>query len=99
MYLAGHTCLSITIYDERYIFGPKLLHDYALKLSIEHYPKATDNTELVIPSQETLKIDSFPDADFSRMYGHKVINEPVSVKQDSFSPQCIFQHMQNILAF
>ncbi len=31
------------------------------------------------PSEKLLKIDSFPDANFAEMYGHKAMDDPVCV--------------------
>ncbi len=64
------------------MFCPKLVHKQALK-QIGRYLKATANKGLIIkPSEKLLKIDSFPDANFSGMYGHKAMDDPVCDKAD-----------------
>ncbi len=44
------------------------------------YLRATSDKGLIMkPSEKLLKIDSFPDANFSGMYGHEVMDNPVCV--------------------
>ncbi len=58
---------------------PKLVHKQALK-QIGHYLKTTANKGLIMkPSEKLLKIDSFPDAIFAGIYGHKAMDDPVCV--------------------
>ena len=83
LYLAGHTCPDITYAIScaaRYMICPKLVHKQVLK-RIGRYLKATADKGLIMkPSEKLLKIDSFPDADFAGMYGHKAMDDPVCVK-------------------
>ncbi|KAL7447790.1 hypothetical protein ACHAXS_000093, partial [Conticribra weissflogii] len=59
---------------------PKLVHKQALK-KIGHYLKATVDQGLIMkPSENFLKIDSFLNANFARMYRHKEMDDPVCVK-------------------
>ena len=71
LYLSGHTCPNIYAYAVNcapwYMFCPKKSHEEALK-QIGRYLKATRNCGLIIkPSSGVLKIDAYPDADFSGM--------------------------------
>ncbi len=83
LYLAGHKHLGINYavnFAVRYIFCPKLVHEYALE-QISCYLKATSDKGLIMkPSEKLLKIDSFPDADFVAIYGNEIMNDPVCVK-------------------
>ncbi len=62
------------------MFFQKLEHEHALK-QIGCYLKAISEKGLIMKaSEKLLKIDNFLDANFSRMYGHKVMGNPVGVK-------------------
>ncbi len=84
LYLADHTCPNITYASNcaiRYMFCPKLMHKQALK-QIGRYLKATANKGLIIkPSEKILMIDSFPNANFTGMYRHKVMDDHFCVKR------------------
>ncbi len=59
---------------------PKLVYKHALK-QIGHYLIATSDERLVMKlSENLLKIDSFPDANFAGMYGYEAIDDPLCVK-------------------
>jgi hypothetical protein len=53
------------------MFCPKHLHELAFK-QIGRYLKQTPDQGMVMnPSTNICKIDTYPDADFAGMYGHK----------------------------
>ena len=83
LYLSGHSCPDITYavnYCARYMLCPKHSHEVVLK-QICHYLKLTREYGLVMnPNSDMMKIDCYPDADFSRMYGHEKPTDPVCVK-------------------
>ena len=71
--------LSVNIFS-RYIFIPKLSHGLALKI-LEIYLKQTKDLGLVLnPNSYMCKVDSYPYANFSGMYGHEKPNGPSCVK-------------------
>ncbi len=56
------------------------MHKHTLK-QIGYYLKATSDKGLIMKSSEKLlKIDGFPDADFTGMYRHEAMDDPVCVK-------------------
>jgi hypothetical protein len=83
LYLSGHTRPDIAYAVNcaaRYMFSPKHSHEKALK-RLGRYLKATRDRGLILnPSSNTLKIDSYPDADFAGMYGHEKNTDPACVK-------------------
>ena len=83
LYLAGHTRPDIAYAVNccaRYMFNPKRSHEEALK-RIGRYLKATRTRGLILnPTEDILKIDSYPDADFAGMYGYEENTDPASVK-------------------
>jgi hypothetical protein len=59
---------------------PKHLHELALK-RIGHYLKQTSDHGMVMNvSSDVCKIDAYPDADFSGMYGHEEHTDPACAK-------------------
>ncbi|KAL7467153.1 hypothetical protein ACHAXS_007412, partial [Conticribra weissflogii] len=80
MHLKGHTCPCISYSVKsaaRYMFCPKLVHKQPLK-QMRCYLKATSDKGLIMkPSEKLLKIDSFLDADFAGMYGHKAMDDHI----------------------
>ena len=83
LYLAGHTRPDIAFavnVAARYMFTAKRSHELALK-RIGRYLKATRNKGMiVVPSDNILSIEAFPDADFAGMYGHENPSDPSSVR-------------------
>lgn len=83
LYLAGHTRPDIAYAVNccaRYMFNPKRSHEEALK-RIGRYLKTTRTRGLILnPTEDILKIDSYPDADFAGMYGYEDNTDPASVK-------------------
>ena len=83
LYLSGHSRPDIAYAVNcaaRYMFCPRKSHEAALK-RIGRYLKATQNHGLIInPSEEVLKIDAYPDADFAGMYGYEKHDDPSCVK-------------------
>ncbi len=83
LYLAGHTRPNITYainYAVKYIFCPMLVHKYDLK-QIGCFLTASSDRGLVMkPSENLLKIESFPDATFVGMYKHEAMDIPICVK-------------------
>ncbi len=69
LYLAGHMIL---------IALQNVVHKHALE-QIGHYLKAWADKGL-ITSQRIIEIDSFPDSDFTGIYGHKAMNDPDCVE-------------------
>ena len=86
LYLSGHSRPDIAYAVNcaaRYMFCPKHSHEKALK-RLGRYLKATRTRGLVLnPTSNTLKIDSYPDADFAGMYGHEENTDPACVKSRS----------------
>ncbi|KAL7481239.1 hypothetical protein ACHAW6_006915 [Cyclotella cf. meneghiniana] len=56
------------------MFDPCLSHEKALK-QIGRYLKATRDKGLVLNLSDQLKVNAYPDADFTRLYGHKKISK------------------------
>ncbi|KAL7447984.1 hypothetical protein ACHAXS_000120 [Conticribra weissflogii] len=63
LYLAGHTCPDIT-----YAVNCALVHKHILKQIGCHLN--SDKGLIMKPSEKLLKVDSFPYANFSGIYGH-----------------------------
>ena len=61
------------------MFAPKFVHEVALK-RIGRYLKVTRDNRLIFNPSGTLKIDAYPDADFSGLYGYLKITDPACVK-------------------
>ena len=81
-YLSGHFWSNIAYAFNCaacYMFFPRLFCELALK-RIGRYIKATHSRGLILSSSSNLKIDYYPDADFSGMYGHKKMNDLACVK-------------------
>jgi len=86
LYLSGHTRPDITYAVNccaRYMFNPKKRHEIAIK-RIGRYLKGTANRGLIINpnklTEEGLKIDCYPDADFAGLYGYENPSDPTCVK-------------------
>ena len=86
LYLSGHSRPDITYAVNccaRYMFNPKKRHEIAIK-RIGRYLKGTANRGLIINpnklTEEGLKIDCFPDADFAGLYGYENPSDPTCVK-------------------
>ena len=83
LYLSGHTHQDIAYAVNccaRYMFCPKHSYETALK-RIGRYLKATWNRGLILdPCAESCKLDCYPDADFSGMYGRGLPTDPDCVK-------------------
>ncbi len=69
--------LSIVLHDR---FCPRLLHKHALKQNSHSVIATADKGLIMKPSKKLLKNDSFPDADFAGMYGHKAMDDLVCDK-------------------
>ena len=83
LYLSGHTRPAIAYAVNccaRYMFCLK--HSYETLLRrIGRYLKATQDRGLILnPSSNVCKLDCYPDADFSGMYGHKIPTYTACVK-------------------
>ena len=63
----------------RYMFNSRLLHKKALKRS-GRYLKAPGDRVLIINLSRTLKVNSYPDSDFARLYGQKKQADAACVK-------------------
>jgi hypothetical protein len=82
LYLAGHSRPDIAYAVNccaRYMFNPKLSHEKAVK-RIGRYLKATREKGMILKPSGTLKIDSYPDADFAGLYGYAKITDSACVK-------------------
>jgi hypothetical protein len=83
LYLSGHTRPDIAYAVNCAawcMFCPKKSHEEALT-QIGRYLKATRNRGLIInPSSGVLKIDAYPDANFTGMYGYEHHDDPSCVK-------------------
>ena len=62
------------------MFAPCLVHEVALK-RIGRYLKGTRDKGLILQPLRALKNDAYPHADFTGVYRHKVITDPVCVKR------------------
>jgi hypothetical protein len=85
LYLSGHSRPDIAYAVNcaaRYMFCPRHSHETALK-RIGRYLKATRNHGLILKPSDSLKIDSYPDADFAGLYGHEKPTDPSCVKSRS----------------
>ncbi|KAL7474513.1 hypothetical protein ACHAW6_000490 [Cyclotella cf. meneghiniana] len=75
LYLMGRTCPN-TAYAVNscacYMFNPCLSHEKAFK-QMCRYLKATCDKGLILKPCSELKVNAFPDADFSGLYGHAKI--------------------------
>ena len=83
LYLSGHTCPDISYAVNccaRYMFFPKHSPETPLK-RIGCYLKATRNCRLILdPCAKSCKLDFYPDADFSGMYGYELPTDTACVK-------------------
>ena len=83
LYLVGrkHPNMAYAVnYCATYMFEPKHLHELALK-RIFHYLKSATKKRLVLnPFSFICKIEWFPHADLSDMYGHEKPTDPSYVK-------------------
>ena len=83
IYLSGHNRPDIDYAVNccaRYMFYPKHSHETVLKI-IGCYLKATRDRGLILnPNSDVCKLDCYPDADFSGMYGHELPTDPACVK-------------------
>ena len=80
--LSGHSRPDITYAANccvRYIFSPRFSHGKALK-RIGRYLKITRDHRLVMRPSGELKVDAYPGADFSELYGHKKSSDPACAK-------------------
>ena len=75
LYLSGYTRPKISYAVnccDRYMFCPNHSYETALK-SIGYYLKSTRDIGLILnPSSDVCKLDCYPGADFSGMYGHEL---------------------------
>ncbi len=62
----------------RFMFNPKHLHKIAIK-RIGRYLIGTKNKGMIIKPMATIRIDAYPNADFTSLYGYKDNNDPVCV--------------------
>ena len=79
LYISGHTRTYIAYevnFCARYMFCPK--HSLETELNrIGRYLKATRDLGLILnPTSDVCKLDFYPDADFSGMYGHEIPTDP-----------------------
>jgi len=83
LYLSGHTRPDIQYAVNqcaRYMFCPKRSHELALK-RIGKYLKLTRKEGLILmPSENVLDINAYPDADFAGLYGFEKGSDPACVK-------------------
>ena len=83
LYLSGHTRPGIVIngnHCARYMFSPNISHEFSLK-RLERYLKNTQVCGLVLDNNSYIfKVDAYPDADFTGMYGHEKHNDPACAK-------------------
>ena len=83
IYLSGPTRPDISFAVNccaRYMFCPNHFHEEALK-RIGWYLKLTQDHGLILnPNRGLFNIYSYPDADFSVMYGHDNSIDPACVK-------------------
>ena len=83
IYLSGHTFPGIAYAVNccaRYMFCPNHSYETALK-RIGRYLKATWDQGLILnPSSNVYKLDCYPDADFSGMYGHELLKYPACIR-------------------
>ncbi len=83
LYLSGHTqpnFASAVNCCTRYIFCPKHSHELALKCIGRYLKQISEHGIIMNPSTDIYKIDAYPEADFTEMYGHKKPVDPSCVK-------------------
>ena len=83
IYISDHTRPNNAFavnYCARYIFWPKNLHEEALKKNGRYLKLTRDYGLILNPNRGLFKIDSYPDADFSVMYGHDNPTDPACFK-------------------
>ena len=83
LYLSGHTNPEIAFTVNccaQYIFRPKRSHELALKRLARQLKYNQDYGILLDPNPDIFKIDAFPDAEFSGMYGRKNSDDPACAK-------------------
>jgi hypothetical protein len=82
-YLSRHTQPNIAYAVNcctRYMFCPKHSHELALKCIVRYLKQTLDCRMVMNPSTDICKIDTYPDANFAGMYGHKNPVDPPCVK-------------------
>ena len=80
--LSGHSRPDITYAVNSascYMLHPRHSHELSVK-RIGRCQRATCSIELITNPSSNLKIDCYPDTDFSGMYGHEKINDQACVK-------------------
>ncbi|KAL7486188.1 hypothetical protein ACHAW6_012401 [Cyclotella cf. meneghiniana] len=80
--LSGHSCPYIAHSLNccaQFTFNPWLTHEKALT-RIGRYLKALRDKGLMLKPSGLIKVDAYPDADFSRLYGHDKTMDPACVK-------------------
>ena len=82
LYMSGHTRTDYPLAMnscDRYMFIPKRYHELALKI-LTYYLNQTNNCGLVLNlTHDVCKVDTYPDANFSRMCGHEDPTAPAFV--------------------
>ncbi|KAL7475479.1 hypothetical protein ACHAW6_001392 [Cyclotella cf. meneghiniana] len=73
--------------------NPQLLHEKALK-RIGRYLKAIRDKGLVLKPSELLKVDAYPDADFTRLYGGEKAMDPGNLISVSDCPMVLVSKLQ-----
>jgi hypothetical protein len=68
------------------MFGPKHLHEFALKRMGLYIKQTYDQGMVMNPSSEVCKSDAYPNADFAGMYGH----------EDHTNPSCLRPTLDSI---
>ena len=83
IHISGHTSPDIAFTVNcclRYIFRPQVSHELELK-RLARYLKHTEDRGLMLdPNSDIFKVDAYPDADFTGMYGHEKHNDPACAK-------------------
>jgi hypothetical protein len=83
LYLSGHTRPDIAFAVNccaPYMFSPRHLHELVLKRLGRYLKQTSDHGIVMNVSNDAYKIDAYPDADFSGMYGHENHTDPACAK-------------------
>ena len=82
LYLAGHTRpdISFAVHQcARFSFNPKRMHGKYLK-RIGKYLKNTRDKGIILKPSKELKIDAYPDADFTGLWGFEDPQDPICTR-------------------
>ena len=83
LYLSGNTSPDIAFTVNccaQYMFCPKRSHEFVLKILVRYLKHTQDRCLVLDPNFNIFKVDVYPDADFSIMYGQNNPDYPSCAK-------------------